>query len=739
MTITHFLRGSSRIALAAVSALFVTTAAQADVTAECNVNPAATSSLECGPQAQALDHATAIGSFATADGKNATAVGTLSYAHGDDSVGVGTGAYAIGEQGVAVGTSAFVRSAVEGGGGIAIGYGAVSTSADAPYDFVDVPRLSVVGSVAIGQETRINGNNNVALGGQTLIGILDSDRSFSNSTAIGAFATVSANSGTALGAKSKVTAQGGLAIGTGVTVGGVGTTLINSAGETSLSATGINSAFVADRSIAIGRGSVTAQVDSIVLGVSSAVNEGNGIGVIPSAFPEVTPAGSVVLGNNALSNGVNNLVVGNYALASGSYDPVANTIPVVSYATAVGTDAVVKASRGVALGHGALVTTANSVAIGTGSVANEDNSVSFGTIGHERRLTNVAAGINTTDAVNMSQFNALSSLVYSGAIATQQQINNAVARTDYIEINSGEGSVKPRATGRNAIAIGSGAVADSASAVAMGDGAQATGGKSVAIGAGNLASGDGAVAIGDPNSASGTGAVAMGKDNVATGDGAVALGNTSSAQGDGSVAIGNQANAGASSIAIGNGAQAGPAGSVAIGNGAQATRYDEVALGSSRSSYTFAGLAASGEGAPSAAFMTVDARGQISRSTVTPSDLVNLQGQLANLSAKTSGLSTQIDTLSGRVSAVSGRVATLEKQAKQANGGIAAAMAIGNAFLPEGQKLAISFNLATYRGEQGFSGSIVTRVSDRIWLSGGVAGSSVRGSTGGRAGITFGW
>lgn len=738
---THtLLRGASRSALAAALALGVATAAHADASPECNSRPGVVGSLECGPLTRAGQDATAVGTLATADGERSTAIGTLANALDDAGVAVGASAFSIGEQNIAVGTASFTRSRGVGGGAIAFGYGAIATSADAPYDFRDVPRLAIVGSVSIGQYARITGNNNVALGGQALIGILDSTRSFSNSTAIGAFSTVSANDAVALGQGATVTANHGLAIGSGVTVNGVGTALINSDGPDSIYATGLNSAFVADNSVAIGAGSVTEQAGSIAIGRSAIVNRGDGFGVLPLPLPEVGPAGSVVVGQRAVSNGDNNLVLGNYASTAGQYDAINNIIPVVSYATAVGTGAKVEADRGVALGHSAVVTAPNSVAIGADSVANEANTVSFGTFGNERRLTNVADGILDTDAVNMGQLNALQGAVTDAAIATQQQINNVIARTDYIDINSGEGSVLPRATGRDAIAIGSNAVADSDSAVAIGNGAQALDGMAVSIGAGNIAFGNGAVAIGDPNTAVGTGAVAMGADNTATGDGAVALGNASTARGDGGVAIGNQANAGVASIAIGNNAEAGPAGSVAIGDGAQATRYNEVALGNSGSTYTLAGLATGGEGPPAPpAFLSVDAQGQLTRSAVGPSDIVNLQGQLATLAAQTTGISTRIDTLTGRVGLVEARTTALEEHAREANGGIAAAMAIGNAFLPEGQTIAVSFNLSTYRGEQGFSGAVVARVSDRVWVSGGVAGSTVRGSTGGRAGVTFGW
>ncbi|WP_153100061.1 ESPR-type extended signal peptide-containing protein [Paraburkholderia hayleyella] len=56
-----------------------------------------------------------------------------------------------------------------------------------------------------------------------------------------------------------------------------------------------------------------------------------------------------------------------------------------------------------ALGAGAQASGANSVALGQGSVADEANVVSMGSEGHERRLTNVAPGSRSTDAVNVGQ------------------------------------------------------------------------------------------------------------------------------------------------------------------------------------------------------------------------------------------------------------------------------------------------------------------------------------------------
>jgi autotransporter adhesin len=62
----------------------------------------------------------------------------------------------------------------------------------------------------------------------------------------------------------------------------------------------------------------------------------------------------------------------------------------------------------VAIGVGASASAPNSVALGNGSVASLANTVSVGAPGSERRITNVAAGINPTDAVNVGQLNSVS-------------------------------------------------------------------------------------------------------------------------------------------------------------------------------------------------------------------------------------------------------------------------------------------------------------------------------------------
>ncbi|MDY8833108.1 hypothetical protein UY844_24830, partial [Escherichia coli] len=52
---------------------------------------------------------------------------------------------------------------------------------------------------------------------------------------------------------------------------------------------------------------------------------------------------------------------------------------------------------------GSIAAADNSVALGTGSVATEENTISVGSSTNQRRISNVAAGVNNNDAVNYAQ------------------------------------------------------------------------------------------------------------------------------------------------------------------------------------------------------------------------------------------------------------------------------------------------------------------------------------------------
>ncbi len=115
-----------------------------------------------------------------------------------------------------------------------------------------------------------------------------------------------------------------------------------------------------------------------------------------------TGAGARARGDNSVANGINAAASGNGAIAIG-----ANSVARGDDNIAIGDAAVATGANSTAIGAEARATGANSVALGANSVATEANTVSVGTVGGERRIVNVAAGINATDAVNVAQLNAM--------------------------------------------------------------------------------------------------------------------------------------------------------------------------------------------------------------------------------------------------------------------------------------------------------------------------------------------
>ncbi|HHW4683305.1 MAG TPA: YadA family autotransporter adhesin [Xylella sp.] len=74
-----------------------------------------------------------------------------------------------------------------------------------------------------------------------------------------------------------------------------------------------------------------------------------------------------------------------------------------THATAMGAGASAGGEQSVAVGANANANANHAVAIGAGSLADRANTVSVGSAGNERQITNVAHGVQDTDAVNVSQ------------------------------------------------------------------------------------------------------------------------------------------------------------------------------------------------------------------------------------------------------------------------------------------------------------------------------------------------
>ena len=219
------------------------------------------------------------------------------------------------------------------------------------------------------------------------------------STAVGFDATATGENGTAVGSDSSAAGAGSVALGQGAEADFDNSIVIDSsnAGTTQV---------LANNTIAIGNAAVATKADSIAMGHNSLASGQAAVAVGPSSNAtaggtvalgvgtNATATGAMALGFDAQAQANDAVALGNSATATGI-----NGVAIGSGAGVVGDDSV-------ALGKLANATGKNSVAIGQGSVADADNVVSFGAAGSERRVTNIAAGVNDTDAVNVGQLNA---------------------------------------------------------------------------------------------------------------------------------------------------------------------------------------------------------------------------------------------------------------------------------------------------------------------------------------------
>ena len=170
-----------------------------------------------------------------------------------------------------------------------------------------------------------------------------------------------------------------------------------------------SSAIAADSSASNAESSATAADSSASSAASSATAADSSAQIAVDAASTATSAASTAnsildtLNQGGIAGGTIN---GEGALATGK-----NSQAIGDYTSAYGTNAAATADNATAIGANSQATAENSVALGANSVASEANTVSIGSVGNERRLTNVADGVNDTDAVNMRQLNAVSNKV----------------------------------------------------------------------------------------------------------------------------------------------------------------------------------------------------------------------------------------------------------------------------------------------------------------------------------------
>ena len=227
-----------------------------------------------------------------------------------------------------------------------------------------------------------------------------------------------------LGANSVASGNGSTATGEGSVASGDGSV---ASGKDS-KATGQNATATGSKAEATGIGST-----ALGTGAKADGNHGTAVGESAKSFGE----NSTAIGHNAVAKGDNSYAGGSNSKAYGN-----NSV-------AIGNNSSAKGTNSVALGPNSTVSGNNSVAIGAGSTATENNVVSVGKKGEERRITNVADGINNHDAVNMGQFRTLNrtltnniNKVGAGAAALANLHPNEYNRGDKASIAAAVGSYK---------------------------------------------------------------------------------------------------------------------------------------------------------------------------------------------------------------------------------------------------------------------------------------------------------
>ena len=156
-----------------------------------------------------------------------------------------------------------------------------------------------------------------------------------------------------------------------------------------------------------------------------------------STAASATGTGSTALGSGASAKTRDTAIGFNATVsADGSVAVGANTVVDSQNSVAVGADSQVSvnAEGGTAVGQNSQVNTgaSGSVALGQNSVASEANTVSVGSTGNERRITNVADGVNANDVATVGQLQEIEQNLQQDFSGVNQKIGRLEQRLDQI-------------------------------------------------------------------------------------------------------------------------------------------------------------------------------------------------------------------------------------------------------------------------------------------------------------------
>ncbi|HBP8237235.1 TPA: YadA-like family protein [Escherichia coli] len=393
---------------------------------------------------------------ASAQGVGATAIGYNSVAKGDSSVAIGQGSYSDVDTGIALGSSSVSSRVIAKGSrdtsitenGVVIGYdttdgellGALSIGDDGKYrqiinvadgseahDAVTVRQLqNAIGAVATTptkyfhansteEDSLAVGTDSLAMGAKTIV---NGDKGIG--IGYGAYVDANALNGIAIGSNAQVIHVNSIAIGNGSTT--------TRGAQTNYTAYNMDAPQNSVGEFSVGSADGQRQITNVAAG--SADTDAVNVGQLKVTDAQVSQNTQSITN---LDNRVTNLDSRVTNIENGIGDIVTTGSTKYFKTNTDGVDASAQGKDSVAIGSGSIAAADNSVALGTGSVATEENTISVGSSTNQRRITNVAAGKNATDAVNVAQLKSSE----AGGVRYDTKADGSI---DYSNITLGGGN-----------------------------------------------------------------------------------------------------------------------------------------------------------------------------------------------------------------------------------------------------------------------------------------------------------
>ena len=257
-----------------------------------------------------------------------------------------------------------------------------------------------------------------------------------NSIAVGPKTVVNGDTGVGIGYGATVaqTASNGIAFGTNAQANHADSVALGSNSQTTVGAQSSYTAYNLDTAqsssgeVSVGSASGQRQITNVAAGTqdTDAVN----VAQLKATDSRVAANTESITNLNTQVSSLDTRVT-NIENSVGDIVTTGNTKYFKTSST--GDDANAQGADSVAIGSGSIASADNSVALGTNSVADEANTVSVGSSTQQRRITNVAAGVNNTDAVNVAQLKASE----AGSVRYE---TNADGSINYSTLNLGDGS-----------------------------------------------------------------------------------------------------------------------------------------------------------------------------------------------------------------------------------------------------------------------------------------------------------